>query len=273
MPLLLLFVGCFQDHLLQFEVVEEVVPYDPVVESWVFPGPAAEVDVLLVMDMSCSMRDEIPRFTPAILDWTLMMDGWLSDWRLGVLTADPAYAGTLAARLDRTSTMGDRLQAASMLDPAMVGESGLLTAILAWELVPDFWRPGAAVVVLVVSDEPEESGISGAIWDAAWMDYGVTPRVGAALERNNDQGYADVVDVRVDIHGTSWAGALAAAEPFVNPGQDAMFELAEIPAEGSLQVWVDGTPAAFVPWAPKSFALVDVPLGDALVVAAYWPAN
>ena len=52
-------LSCAPDYGMQYEVVEEIQPTEVVVDSFIQPSPPTKLDVLIVLDTSGSMNDNI----------------------------------------------------------------------------------------------------------------------------------------------------------------------------------------------------------------------
>lgn len=153
------------------------------------------VDVLFVVDNSCSMDEEqssLGSNFPAMLSWFI---GSGLDYHVGVVSTDmndPLQAGRLRTVDDRRwideTTEAPEVLFSDMVQMGTAGhyqEKGRAAAYTAIELLSStdnlgFVRPGAAMHITVVSDENDDSSDSPITRDE-WINYLQTFRVGAQM--------------------------------------------------------------------------------------------
>lgn len=153
------------------------------------------VDVLFVVDNSCSMFEEQAALGinfPAMLDWFV---GSGLDYHVGVVSTDmndPTQAGRLRT-VDDLRWIEEQTEDPELLFNQMVQmgtgghyeEKGRAAAYTAIELLGSsdnlgFVRPNAAMHITVVSDENDDSGDSP-VSRQEWIDYLLDYRVGAQM--------------------------------------------------------------------------------------------
>lgn len=130
-------------------------------------------DVLLVIDGSGSMYDDLARISAELdlLERTLVTNR--VDFQLGVTSVDPADQGALfgtpAILTSSTGSVAPQLAANIMAVPMGTGmEKGLLAAELALSANPTLLRPDAWLSIIFVSDEEDGSPSSVASYLASY---------------------------------------------------------------------------------------------------------
>lgn len=241
----------------------------PVQEDVIVQVTTPEVDVLWVIDNSCSMSEEqaklrqnFPEFIKYFLDSGL-------DWHVGVVSTDT------------DANRGGRLQAAAgykyidedspnpialFEDMALLGTNGAvdergrraayfaLTEPLVNNANAGFYRPNASLHMIVISDEDDYSGSNPTknefiSWaealkpdpDTVTFSAIVGPRGGCATaDAGND--YIDVVaavgGITESICRSDWAPVLEQLG-MQAAGLKREYFLSEVPVPGTLQVWVE----------------------------------
>ena len=59
-------LSCQPDYGMSYEVVEEIQPTEVVVDSFMQPKPPEKLDVLIVVDTSCSMNDNFQQVSAGV---------------------------------------------------------------------------------------------------------------------------------------------------------------------------------------------------------------
>lgn len=274
--------------------MEVSAPGTAITQRYLAPS-AAMLDVLFIVDNSGSMSDdqeELATNFPLFLAQPQFNDGSV-DLHLGVTTTDTDAGGEEGRLIGDpfVVTSDTPNMATEFADNARVGTggSGDEKGLLAMELalsppnVPGFndvfYRPEAALAVVIVSDEPDSSpdtvqyyvdflrGIKGGGLAEGLVD------LSAVIDGVYGTGYIEAVaalgGMSLDIT-TSWGAQLGSlADGLADLPQ--IFRLGDVPSGGVVNVSVDGAPAVGVQVdAPnKMFALgVRAPVGS-LVEAVY----
>jgi hypothetical protein len=260
LPLVLL-AGCASDIGLSYtkkEVVEIVG--DVAVESREVYDQA--LDLLLLIDQSCSMSDDIEALENTLPLFYAELRGpdFIDlDWRIGVKSTDPSEGAIESWVAWDDPNIDFKLQALSQglgSSWQLGGESGLDAAVdsLAWD--DEFHREHSDTLIIFMSDEPDQSTITPAGYNSLVSTYKPDPFVvteGAITVTTLDNrcdtaydlgtGYLDVSETIVDLCDTEdWLTVLDFVKDHV-PTLNEVWPLSLTPLDiNSIQVEVDGTP-------------------------------
>ncbi len=244
------------------ETVIEYVEVEPDVELWVDSftqfGAFDEMDILWVIDGSCSMNSH---HSQLILGVEAMMNNLPSDvnWRLKMITAGDNLYPTQSTLFPLTR--GDDIDdAIAMLNdlPYDGGESGFgaVQNYVNSDAYAQTWmRKDAALLTVFVSDEPEQSGIP--VSDFTWWYEGARNSAYMASIVNVPasesvcgyttgpttigQEYIDATNyflgAVVDICNPDWATAVEDATQEIEPVEDYM--LTHVPYEDTIIIFVE----------------------------------
>ena len=276
------------------ETIIEYVEVEPEIEIWIESftqvGAFDEMDILWVIDGSCSMNSHHAQL---LLGVEAMMNNLPTDvnWRLKMITAgDNTYpAQSTIFPLTRGDDIDDAIDMLNDL-PYDGGESGFgaVENYIKSDAYAQTWmRPDAALLTVFVSDEPEQSGID--VTDFTWWYEGVrnssyiasivnvpaSESVCAYTPSSSTigQAYIDAAiyfgGAVVDICNPDWATAVEDATQEIEPIED--YKLKHIPYENTIVVFVETAP--FADWhydASENRVYFDVmPLEGELVEIAY----
>tara|TARA_Y100001938_G_scaffold148296_1_gene231561 strand:- start:10355 stop:11365 length:1011 start_codon:yes stop_codon:yes gene_type:complete len=276
------------------EVVVEYVEVEPEVELWIESftqvGAFDEMDILWVIDGSCSMNAHHGQLVKGV---EAMMNNLPGDvnWRLKMITAgDNTYpVQSTLFPLTRGDDIDDAIDMLNDL-PYDGGEAGFgaVQNYIKGDAYAQTWmRNDAALLTVFVSDEPEQSGID--VSDFAWWYEGLRNSVYMASIVNLPaaesicpytpgpttigQEYIDATDyfggAVVDICNPDWATAVEDATQEIEPIED--WQLFHKPYEKTITVFVENKP--FTDWHYKKSEnriYFDVmPLEGELVEIAY----
>ncbi len=233
---------------------DAVWPGDVLTASFI--AEARTTSVLIALDRSQSMDAELPILTPAFQALIDGIDGVLVDWRLGVVTGEacanggviePGTPGRELAFLEALSGEGSALTESLLALTASAVEAPCNAALLI---------EGAPLQVVVVSDEPEQSGdpegsidrIEAVVGDP-WLVH-----ISGVLDvytvcGDGPDGYLDAIadtnGVLLDVCAATLADHIL--DLLVPPayGVDT-FLLPSLPVLGSIEVAVDSVPASFL---------------------------
>ncbi|MBX2799527.1 MAG: hypothetical protein KTR31_17760 [Myxococcales bacterium] len=219
-------------------------------------------DILFAIDKSCSMRHEAYALGVALADFVDRVDEVTADWRLGAVTRDDGCFNVGVLEPDWPHVEDVFVDAATdaVGPPAELAEKlfemtdNALALVDPGECNHGFLRPGAVVHLVTVSDEDEQSGISGATWLTRWAE-----QVGDARRIT----LSAVVDTSpkgdCGTHGAAYADAATAADGLVldvcdkDWGQQMValgdrtaetlhsYLLSALPIDGTLRIELDGT--------------------------------
>ncbi|MFT4621448.1 MAG: hypothetical protein ACI8PZ_000100 [Myxococcota bacterium] len=243
------------------------------------------VDILLAVDRSASMRDDNERIHAAFEGLVAALPELAPDFRVGVVTGISAcFNDTLFT--PETPEFGPRIV------EAMQGEGSALTeallglardAVVATEdCNAGFLRPGSPLQLVVVSDEPEQSGAG---WEPlvdelrSWLADPQDLHVSGVVDANHScgdgaTGYLEAAaatdGVIADVCGPDLSEAVLELLVPSQVGVD-LFPLGQEPVVDTLSVWVDGMRITGWSWDPVRLAVrVDeVPEAGARVTVEY----
>ncbi len=288
----LLLSSCMSDNTLTYERVEEIEVYPDVwVDSFIQPVATEGYDILWVIDRSGSMNSHDANL---LLGIETMMNALPIDtgWRLGIISTDsdeatdnqtfPLVPGDDID--DATASLSD-LSSSSYYGPA--GEEGFDAVYSYITLNPysaTWMRPSAALLIVFVSDEEEQS-----TWEvpefASYLRMTrsltfITSIVG--LEGGGICGdqeglrYLDLArdfsGIEIDICSSDWSQGVEEASKEFEPID--YMELTEVPIDGSIVVFLDGVPASATDWqyeaASNAISFIVVPGDGVLVEVAYF---
>lgn len=258
---------------------------DESVEDRILQTTIPAVDVLFVVDNSCSMAEEqglLAANFPAMLEWFL---GSGLDHHVGVVSTDlndPLHAGRLREvddlRWIEATTEGAEATFARMVEMGTSGsadEQGRAATYTALELQRDdanagFVRADAGVHVTVVSDENDASGdspvsreefvdwLQGLRWSRRLVSFSsiVGPISGCPSIGDPGSEYmqvtAEVGGVTWPICSADWTGALDELG-FLAVGLSREFHLSRLPVEATIEVLVESD-GNTVPFAPEAWS-------------------
>ena len=251
------------------EVVVEYGEVEPEVELWIESftqvGAFDEMDILWVIDGSCSMNAHHGQLVKGV---EAMMNNLPGDvnWRLKMITAgDNTYpVQSTLFPLTRGDDIDDAIDMLNDL-PYDGGEAGFgaVQNYIKGDAYAQTWmRNDAALLTVFVSDEPEQSGID--VSDFAWWYEGLRNSVYMASIVNLPaaesicpytpgpmtigQEYIDATDyfggAVVDICNLDWATAVEDATQEIEPIED--WQLFHKPYEKTITVFVENKP--FTDW-------------------------
>ncbi len=285
--------GCGNDNVLSYERIEEVEVYPDVwVDSFVQPVATEGYDILWVIDRSGSMNSHDANL---LLGIETMMSALPIDtgWRLGIISTDSDEAiGNQTFPLvpgddidDATDSL-NALSSSSYYGPA--GEEGFEAVYSYVTLNPyssTWMRPSAALLVVFVSDEEEQS----LNWDVPeFASYLRTTRSltfvtsivglegGGGCGDQEGLRYLDLArefgGIEIDICSSDWSQGVEEASKEFEPIDS--IELSQTPEDGSIVVFIDGVPQPETDWDYDSVANVVsflvIPYDGALVEVAYF---
>lgn len=284
--------SCTNDNMLTYEKIEEIEVYPDVwVDSFMQPTATDGYDILWVIDRSGSMNTHDANLLSGI---ETMMNALPVDtgWRLGIISTDGGYSANNTTfplvpgddAVDATDAL-NALNASSGWGAS--GEAGFEAVYSYITLNPyssTWMRPTAALLVVFVSDEEEQSDwevqeFAAYLRTARSLSF-ITSIVG--LEGGGVCGdqeglrYIDLArefsGVEIDICSSDWSQGVEEASKEFKPIDH--LELTEMPERGSIVVFLDGVPSTSSSWqydlATNTIYFIVVPNDGVLVEVAYF---
>jgi len=139
-----------------------------VIDSFIQAEPIEEIDVLISLDTSGSMRDNFEDVAGGMELLRLDIEGLTIDYQFGYITMDPtnlSYVGPY----DSTSSTIDMLMAPNLLSSTGLEEGFAATySFIMSEDGTEFVRPEADFLLFLISDEEEQSNITAEIFQE-WL--------------------------------------------------------------------------------------------------------
>lgn len=153
-----------------------------------------QIDVLLVLDNSCSMQEDWAYVTYGITQIPVELNYHNFDWKLGITSMDSSDG--ILAEIDSTHP-DSGWEMISMLDSFRLRagqlEEGFLSAITVKIANPDWFRQGVKTVIFFITDEKEQSNLTAADFHSMWGDPHITASmVGPDQDRNGIVSCAEV---------------------------------------------------------------------------------
>ena len=158
--ILLSSLSCQPDYGMSYEVVEEIQPTEVVVDSFLQPKPPEKLDVLVVLDTSCSMNDNFQQVSLGVELLRADIEALTLDYKIGFINSglmSPYFAGPY----DYTSDSIDFLLAPYALGADWY-EKGFQSMHAFITNTPEgagFFRGDADKLIIFVSDEDEQGAI------------------------------------------------------------------------------------------------------------------
>ena len=167
-----------------------------------------QIDILLAVDYSCSMMSEAKVIHYGLannLDWLAQQE---YDYHLGYTSTDPSkgFFRDLTNNPNPGWILADLFATPYYITGE--GEAGFDATLKIKELYPDFFRPTATPIIIIVSDEEDQSKITANEWFTYWpTDVLLAAMVGTGTNvsrlNNCDADYAplyiDAADYTIDI--------------------------------------------------------------------------
>lgn len=126
------------------------------------PEQISELDVLVVLDTSCSMSDDFERVGSGMATLQEDIDGLVDDSKFAFITTDPEDPD-FHGPYDSSEVL-DIVMAPGLLAEQINDEAGFASMYSWYNSGQSFIRPGASLLVFFISDEEEQSGLSPALW-------------------------------------------------------------------------------------------------------------
>ena len=169
--ILALAIGCAADYsvITQQVEIEEVQPSEVYVDSFIQPSRPEQIDVLILLDTSCSMNDNYAQVSTGVELLRNDLNAVTNDYNIAFINTslrDPYFVGTF----DNTSSIIDFIIAPWALggDTTEAGFSALYDFANSMPESVTFFRETADKLFIFISDEEEQSGIPTNIF-ADWL--------------------------------------------------------------------------------------------------------
>ena len=149
------------------------------------PAETTNLDVLVVLDTSCSMYDDYDRVGSGLVTLRNDIDGLVENSNFGFITtsvANPDFHGPF----DSSQTL-DILMTPAQLEPQMDNEAGFGSMYSWYNGGQTFLRDDASLLTIFISDEEEQSGLSPDLWYDEFLS-------GIKVDENGDP-VSDKMDV------------------------------------------------------------------------------
>jgi hypothetical protein len=153
-------LSCGPDYGMQYEVVEEIQPTEVVIDSFVQPKPPEKLDVLIVLDTSCSMSDNFQQVSTGVELLRGDIEMLTLDYKIGFINSgmkNPYFVGPY----DYTSNSIDFLLAPYALgaDWYERGFQSMYEFVTNTTEGAGFFRTDTDKLIIFVSDENEQGTI------------------------------------------------------------------------------------------------------------------
>ena len=225
-----------------------------VIDSIVEPEQLEALDLLVVLDRSCSMNDDAPKLGVTLSRLAADMSSLTTDFQIGFISADGRCGpDTFVGPFDSTSLSIDIMMAPTSLSAACALEEGFSAVYQHITQNDVFRRPGVPLVTLFVTDEEEQSSpeIPVDVFKQ-WLDSVVAPAqvypvAITTLDEQNcsstdvGQRYIDLVKLYgkkpIDICASDWE-TWTSSNSLLATLTD-IIELSETPVEDSIVVYLN----------------------------------
>ena len=292
---ILALTSCTNDNILTYEKIEEIEVYPDVwVDSFIQPAATDGYDILWVIDRSGSMNSHD---TNLLMGIETMMTALPVDtgWRLGIISTDSDEAiGNHTFPLvpgddiiDATDSLNSLTSSSGWGIPGEEGFEAVYSYITLNSYSATWMRPSAALLIVYVSDEEEQStswevqefsNYLRAVRSLTFITSIVGLEGGGTCGDQEGLRYLDLArdfgGIEIDICSSDWSHGVEEASEEFEPIKS--IDLTEIPLDGSIVVFLDGIPTASTDWqydAPtNSVYFLVVPADGVLVEVAYFIA-
>jgi len=248
------------DYTLGTSTVPDELETDIWVDSFVQVGSYENIDILWVIDRSCSMNDNDTELLSGIES---MMNLLSSDvnWRLKIITAgDWGIPQSNSFPLTQGATYKDALSMLSTL-PDDGGEAGFaaLYDYIMYDSYAQTWlRSDAALLVVFVSDEEEQSSmlvseftswyedLRDSVYVSSIVNVDPAESVCSYVPHGSNIGYRYVEATDyfngnvIDICSQDWSSGVAEATSRIEPHE--FYTLSHFPYEDTIVVFQNGSP-------------------------------
>lgn len=159
---LMALLGCTQD--LGVSTIQEIVveddPSQVIVDSIIQPDELGALDVMVVLDKSCSMSDDEARIGQGIATLASDIATLTDDYKIGFITTDSTCPTVMAGPFDINNSSLDIAMAPSVLSQYCGNEEGFASFYTHAISDSSFMRDDADLLLFFISDEEEQSAIT-----------------------------------------------------------------------------------------------------------------
>jgi len=167
----LLIAGCAADYAIITKniEVEEIQPSEVYIDSFIQPSKPEQIDVLILLDTSCSMNDNYSQVSTGVELLRNDLNMVTNDYNIAFINTslmDPYFVGTF----DNNTPIIDFIMAPWVLGGDHI-EAGFSALYDFARLMPEsvgFFRETADKLFIFISDEEEQSGIPVNIFEE-WL--------------------------------------------------------------------------------------------------------
>lgn len=165
--LFFLFISCGNEYSVvepAAVIVEEIQPTEVVIQSLTQPYDSEQLDVLVILDTSCSMSDNFEQVSRGIEILREDIESITYDYKIGFINSS-LKEDYFSGPYDVMSTSIDLLLAPYELadDTYEIAFSALYGFVTTTTEAEEFFREDADKLLIFVSDEDEQSGITARI--------------------------------------------------------------------------------------------------------------
>jgi hypothetical protein len=214
------------------------------------------VDILFAVDQSCSMDTEAAALASAFGSFISTIDSVTQGWQVGVVTLEDGcmnYGVLDANTFDYQGKFEDAVTQGghhNLTEALLELSEKALSKTGPGQCNDGFLRPNAMLHVIVVSDEPEQSGTGWGTWLADMSTYVATQsllKVSAVIDLGScgtgNAGYWDAADYTggeiLNICNSNWSNSVGQLATASLSGMNE-FALAGTPDGNTVAVFVDG---------------------------------
>ena len=174
------------------------------------PTERPQLDVLLVLDNSCSMIEDWDYITYGLTQTPIELDYYGFDWKMGMISMDPSDA--IFVEVPHTINPSDAgWQMIGLISDFRLiaggDEKAFSSALAAKTRYASWFRELATTLIIFISDEKEQSGIDPTYFHYLWSDPHVVASIvgpeirpeGATSCAEEAKDFHDVSSIIVDI--------------------------------------------------------------------------
>jgi hypothetical protein len=135
------------------------------------PEKPPELDVLLVLDNSCSMISDWDYITYGLTQIPVELNTYGFDWKMAIISMDTTDA--IFVEVDPSTDPADiGWDMIAIIDEFRLnaggGEQGFLSAITARSRYSNWFRIGVTTLIVFITDEKEQSNINSSDFSSLW---------------------------------------------------------------------------------------------------------
>lgn len=236
-------LGCDNSFMISDNLETHVI-----VESFQQNELSQNLDVLVVVDTSCSMMDDLSAVGVGISTLQDNVSSLTIDYKIGFITADPNNLGFVGEYDSSTSQIDISL--APTLLPSSLKEMGFTASYTFMMSEESFIRDYADLLIFFLSDEDEQGTITADVYYYDWMisykaeqEFDIINIISTYGSSCGDYGkkydeLSTIMEkVSIDLCLDDWKNWLSSTSYLVS--LEDSIELSYIPIEESIVVYVD----------------------------------